>query len=244
MAIAFLPIDIDVRLPDEEKLFTYCERYKLPKIKDSKDTVEYWDLVPVIGRLSSEQWQQIEFVRNVLYNRYNPRLGECQWANNIDKEFPEIPYMLAQLPFKELTMVTMMIQKTYVPHHMDPHQGDVYLDPSEISIDNEPHRYNIQLTQHGKAAYFVSQTHDGEKIFPKITREQPCFAFCERYHCHGSEYIGPNKIQLSVFGIVDRQKHKDTIIKNLARHKDEAIIFPNPDDPSDLKYHFDKYSKT
>jgi hypothetical protein len=242
MAIAYLPIDIDVRLPDEGKLLAYCEKYKLPKIKDSNDTVAYWDLVPVIARMPNDKWYDIEYGRNVLYNRYNPNLGEAVWANNIDVEFPEIPYMLSQLPFKELTMVTMMIQKTYVPHHLDPHLNDIINDPYEISIMNEPHRYNIQLTQHGQPAYFVSANKDGEKVFPNITKEQPCFAFCERYHWHGSEYIGENKIQLSVFGIVDREKHHATIMKNLSKHRDKAIIFEDPNNPQDLQYHFDSYS--
>ena len=91
MAIAYLPIDIDIRLPNEEKLLAYCEKHKLPKIKDSNDTVEYWDLVPVIGRLTNEQWLDLPYARNVLFNRYVPNQGECRWANDIDKEFPEIP---------------------------------------------------------------------------------------------------------------------------------------------------------
>lgn len=242
MAIAYLPIDIDIRLPDEKKLLAYCEKHKLPKIKDSNDTVEYWDLVPVIGRLTNEQWLDLPYARNVLFNRYVPNQGECCWANDIDKEFPEIPYMLNQLPFSELTMVTMMIQKTYVSPHMDPHLDDVIPDPYEISIENEPHRYNIQLTQHVKNAYYVQETKTSEKIYPNITREQPCFAFCERYHYHGSEYVGENKIQLSVFGIVDRIKHKDTIIKNLIKHRDSAIIFPDPTNPWDPKYQHDSYA--
>ena len=49
MAIAFLPIDIDIRLPDEKKLLEYCDEFKLPKIKDNVDAVVHWDLVPVIG---------------------------------------------------------------------------------------------------------------------------------------------------------------------------------------------------
>ena len=81
MAIAYLPIEIDVRLPNEKKLLEYCDKYKLPKITDSTDTVEYWDLVPVIGRLPSEHWLDMSLARDALYNRYVPNLGECQWAN-------------------------------------------------------------------------------------------------------------------------------------------------------------------
>lgn len=240
MAIAYLPIDIDVKLPNEEILLKYCEEFKLNKINDNTDSVEFWDVAPVIGRLKSEQWYDTEYVRNVLYNRYNPNMGPCIWANDIDKIMPEIPYMLNQLPFKELTMVVLMLQQTYVPHHFDPHRGDIYIDPSEISIDIEPHRYNIQLTQHGKNAFFVSDSYNGEKLYAPITKEQPCFAFCERYHWHGSDYVGPNKIQLSVFGILDREKHQETIAKNLEKNQSKAIIFENPINPENLTNHYDQ----
>jgi hypothetical protein len=45
-----------------------------------------------------------------------------------------------------------------------------------------------------------------------------------------------------VFGIVDRIKHKDTIIKNLIKHRDNAIIFPDPVDPWNPKYQHDSYA--
>jgi len=239
MTIAFLPIDIDVRLPDEEKLLKYCEEFKIPNLEVEEDKAEFWDIVPVISRMTDDEWRNTKTAKFAMNHRYVPNSGMCRYANNIDKIFPEIPYMLNQLPFSELTVVSLLVQRSYVPHHLDPHYNDVIVDPYEISIENEPHRYNIQLTQHNKNAFFVSETKDGEKIFPKITKEQPCFAFCERYHWHGSDYIGPGKIQLSVFGIVDRLKHKDTIIKNLIKHYDDAIILPDPVDPWDIKNQHD-----
>jgi hypothetical protein len=239
MAIAYLPIDIDVQLPDEKTLINYCEEFKITRFETEVDGVRYWDIAPVVARIPSEDWYDRNKLKDVIYNRYNPGLGPQIWANNIDKIMPEVPYMLNQLPFKELTGVSFMLQTEYVPHHLDPHEGDVYIDPSEITIDIEPHRYNIQMTQYGKPAFFVSSSANGEKIYPNITKEQPCFAFCERYHWHGSEYVGPNKIQLSVFGILDREKHKEMIRKNLEKYRDRAIIFPDPADPTDLAYHFD-----
>jgi hypothetical protein len=237
MTIAFLPIDIDVKLPDEEKIIKFCEEFKMAKLNVEKDKGSHWDVVPVLSRISEQDWNDSLKAKHSINNRYVPNLGEPRYLNNIDKLFPEIPYMLEQLPYKELTIVSLLLQTEYVPHHFDPHYGDVTPDPYEISIENEPHRYNIQLTHHNKNAFFVSEKHGGEKLYPKITKERPCFAFCERYHWHGSDYIGPNKIQLSVFGIVDRIKHKDMIIKNLIKYRDEAIILPNPIDPWDPIHH-------
>ena len=235
MAIAFVPIDIDVKLPDEKVLLDYCYEHRI--IKDPGPT-NTWHIGPVMARMSSKEWYDPEVSLNALYNRYNPNMGECQYANDIDKLMPEIPYMLEQLPFKELTLVSLFLQTMEVGKHFDPHVGDIYSDPTEIGIDLEPHRYNILLTQHGKPSFYLSDTMDSEKIFPNLTRERPAFAFCERYHYNGADYIGPGKVLLTVFGILDREKHKQMILTNMEKYKDEVIMFPDPVDPSDTKYHF------
>lgn len=226
MTIAFLPIDIDVRLPDEQKLIEFCDRTKIPDITDTTvNTIKFWDKIPVAGRLKSEQWYNVDDMRYTLFNRYTPELAPVEYANNIDKLFPEIPYMLEQLPFKELSVVTMLRQREYVPHHTDNQVYDIIVDPSEVAIEMEPRRYNILLTKHDYKSFFVSDTQDSEKMYPVITKEQPCHAICEQYHWHGADYAGPDKIMLCVFGILDRPKHLQMIKENLERNKDKAIVF-------------------
>lgn len=242
MTIAYLPINIDVRLPDKQVLIDYCTKYAIPKPDVQKDKAEYWNIVPVRSRISNEDWNDAPKLKSAMHHRYVPNMGPSKYNNDIDKIIPEIPYMLEQLPFKEFTMVTILWQTAYVPAHLDPHYDDIVPDPYEISLDNEPHRYNILLTEHGKPGFFVQENKHGEKIFPNITAEKPCYAFCERYHWHGSEFIDPHKMQLVVFGLVDRVRHKDMIIKNLIKNYNDAIILPDPVDPSDPKNHHDSYT--
>jgi hypothetical protein len=241
MTIAFLPIEIDVQLPDEKKLIDFCHAHTIPKLIPESKNPKFWDIIPVRSRSTEKEWFDTTALKTLMNNRYIPNSEESRYMFDIDKVFPEIPHMLEQLPFKEFTMVTMLLQTSYVPHHMDPHHDDVIPDLYEISIENEPHRYNIQLTHLNENAFFVSESRNGPKIYPNITKEKPCFAFCERYHWHGSDYIGENKIQLSVFGIVDRLKHKDMIIKNLINNFNEAILFPNPEDPWSREHHHTDY---
>jgi hypothetical protein len=229
MAIAFLPIEIDAKLPDEAHIIDYCHQNCL----NIPNFASRWKFTPILSRLTDDEWTDLSKIEYESNHRYNVRDGEIRYANNIDKIFPEIPYMLNQLPFKKITFAAMILQKEYIPYHIDTHPGEVIDDLYEISIDNEPHRYNILLTHHNKDAFFVSETVDGKKIYPKITKNMPCYAFSERYHFHGSDYIGENKIQIIIFGIVDRIKHKDTIIKNLIKHYNNAIIFPDPSDVFD-----------
>jgi hypothetical protein len=227
MTIAFVPIDIDVQLPDEQQLIKFCQETKIEDIKDTNvNTIKFWDKVPVIGRLESDKdWYDIDKMRTALFNRYTPNLGACRYANNIDKVFPEIPYMLNQLPFKELSMVTMLVQREPVATHIDSQVYDIITDPTEIAIEMEPRRYNILMTKHHYKSFYVSESKDGEKIFPTITKETPCHAICESHHWHGAEYDGPDKIMLCVFGILDREKHLKMISQNLEKYKDRAIVF-------------------
>jgi hypothetical protein len=232
MGLAFLPIDIDARLPDEERVIQYCHdnHLKLPGFGIN------FEFVPVISRLDDAEWNDKQLIKETLSNRYNVSDKKSKYYKDIDKIFPEIPYMVEQLPFKEITFAALLLQKKYVDHHMDTNEGDTAEDPYEISIENEPHRYNIQLTQHTKNKFFMSQEINGEKTHRVISKERPCFVFSERYYWHGGEYEVENCVHFAIMAIVDRVKHKDMIIKNLIKYHNEAIIYPDPIDPWDPKY--------
>jgi hypothetical protein len=161
MAIAFAPIDIDVKLPDEKILLEYIEKYKV--------VGSTWDIGPVLSRMQDNEWRDMHTALSALYNRYNTGNDTYRYANGIDSLMPEIPYMLNQLPFKKLTVVVLFKQTAQVNHHYDPHTDDVYEDHSEIEIELEPRRYNILLTKHNTSSFFVSDNTD-KKIHPVLTK--------------------------------------------------------------------------
>ncbi len=201
-------------------LLNYIEQYQL-KIKHTT-----WKIAPVLGRVSPDLWNDPNTYSNVVYNRYNSLIDvPMQYANNIDSIMPEIPYMLNQLPFTQLTFGFLLEQLQEVTKHHDVQKYDVYNDLNEISIENEPRRFNILLNRHSEPAFYVSETLDTEKVYPNITKETPCFAFNERQYLHGSDYIGSGKVMLIAGGLIDKEKFKDTISKNLERFKDQTIIF-------------------
>lgn len=232
MGIAFMPIEIDVQLPDEQKLIDYANHYSIRnKYKKSSDKEvfeleKFWDQVPVIGRLDSNEWYDQRVLSNAIFNRYNPGVGgPCRYANDIDKQFPEIPYMLDQLPFKELSIVVLFKQHEQVSTHIDLQKWMNIQDESEIAFDLEPRRYNILMTKHHYKSFYICENQNSERIFPNIPAHRPCHALCESQHWHGAEYAGPDKIQLAVYGILDRPKHREMVRKNLEKFKDEVISF-------------------
>jgi hypothetical protein len=220
MSIAYLPIEIDVRLPDPQIILDYIDAYQLK----TKHTT--WKIAPILGRVNTENWYEGNAYANVIYNRYNTSIkSKTQYANNIDKLMPEIPYMLSQLPFKQLTFGLLLEQMTEVTKHHDVQAYDIYNDLTEI--EHEPRRFNILMTRHSEKAFYLSESLESENVYPIITKENPCFAFNERHYLHGSDYIGPNKVMIMAGGIIDKKKFKDMIDRNLKKFKDQVIIFPD-----------------
>ena len=227
MGIAFLPIDIVVQLPDEQKLLDYLNNFKM--IKNNREGhSHWWDVIPVLMRGEKGLEYNMANSTELIANRYNANMGTPNYINDIDKVFPEIPYMLNQLPFKELTVVAMLCQNEAVDYHTDGLPNDIDLDPTEVSEELEPKRYNILLTKHDyKDCFFVSNKTGGTKIYPSISKERPCHVISDRKYAHGAEYRGPDKIMLAVIGgILDRPRHFEMIQKNLKKYPNEAVIYP------------------
>lgn len=241
MAIAYAPLDIDVRLPDEKVLIEYCNQYFVNQESDEKDFPDTYNnlySVPVYARGTTKDWYDPSTAQQGYINRYNHTGVPGNYANGIDKLMPEIPYILSQLPYKELTVAMFFVQKAFVRPHYDTELDEQYDDLSEILIENEPHRINVLLTNHGTRSFFVSEFSDSQRYFPNITKERPCYAFCERYHYHGADYVAPNKILLTTFGILDREKHRKMINESIQKYPDEIIRFPDPINPLDPKLHW------
>lgn len=230
MTIAFLPIDIEVTLPDEGKVHDYINKYQI-KTKHST-----WKVAPLIGRIKPEDWYKDKKVYiDATYKRMDLTVQEPpQYANNVDQLIPELAAMLQKLPYKLLTFAILLEQVEEVTQHVDAQKKDVITDPTEVSLSLEPRRYNFLLTRHSEQSFYVCEKYNSEKVYPIISKENPCFAFCEKYHLHGADYIGPGKVMILTGGILDREKHKETLARSLEKFKDQAIIFPDPVDEIEI----------
>lgn len=227
MAIAYLPIDIDVQLPNEQNLLDFCYETRITKEKTGSDGMQHWWPVPVRGRLRGDEWYDREKFYQGICNRLVKDAGPSYWANDIDKKFPEIPYMFEQLPLAEFNFCVMLIQKEQVNTHQDTQYADAPVDSSMRRLDLEPRRYNVLMNKHDVSSFYVRETEHSEKVYPNITKKNACFSICEEYHWHGADFVTENKIMLCLLGVVDEQKHKLIIKRSLDKFADQAIIFPD-----------------
>ncbi len=225
MGIAFLPINIEVALPDEQKLQDFFEENQLQEFDDGyEENVIHWDKCPVLGKLQGDEWHDQSKLRHLI-NYRNNKTGEKQtYYRDIDKIFPEIPFMLNQLPILEFSMVTMLRQRQEVPCHIDSQMTEVNLDLSEVSVEMEPRRYNILLTKHEYKSFYVSEFEGSEKFYPTLTKERPCHLISEKMHWHGADWDGPGKIMLAILAVLDRPKHFKMIKDNYELFKDNGVI--------------------
>jgi len=239
MGIAFAPLNIDVKLPNITKIKSYFDEHQhlLSGEEDLIDN-ESFIFVPVFIRATEEEWVNPKVAMYHYENRWNSLNKPAKYLYNIDKIIPEIPYILNQLPYKELTMVYLLRQVGMVEPHYDTEPGDIYYDKSEVSIKNEPHRINVLLSNHDQRNFFLSEFKDSERIFPKISAFRPCYAFSERYYWHGAEYTNPERYLLSVFGILDRDKHRAMIDESVKKWPEEIITFPDPNNEWIWSRHF------
>jgi L-rhamnose mutarotase len=213
MKLAYLPIDIPVKIPDEKKVLEWFESHKLT------DT-DYWEYEQ--GR---HVWAMISTCKKPKdWRRYDADM----WKNRrvegdnegvlfhpgFEEAFPEIANCIKQLPFKQLTVSGMLYQLNEIPTHQDA------ADPNDPT---EPRRYTIYLTAPEHNTFYVSKTQDSEKVIIKVDPEYSCFVFNNSDCWHGALKNNRPKIILTTAGILDNEKHEALLARSLEKFKDQAI---------------------
>jgi len=224
--IGFLPLDLDYQLPDENEIIKYCHKNHI-KREFTEENGPCWLITPVCGRFNPADWYDHKKVNNHWFNRYVSTKKELEFVNDIEKKFPNIKHMLNQLPYKELSIATLFLQISDVESHIDWFKDDNYDDPDEKSIENEPRRFNIQLSKHHYPSTFLSGTEKGEKYYANISQKTPGYCISEMYNWHGADLCGPDKITLFTTGLIDKEKRDQLINKSLLKYNKDAIIFNN-----------------
>jgi len=178
MTIACMPVDIDVSLPDEQKILDYVREYQFPSMLHlPSPRFDPWTVSPILGRMPSKDWNDPDKIRNLIFNRQNPNYGgKVEYANDFDKLFPEVVDMINQIPILNPICIFMK-QNALSTSHVDTHGvNDVRNIPNLWELNTEPRRYNIQMTKFDYQSFFVSKTRESERIpYTHISKELPAY---------------------------------------------------------------------
>lgn len=207
--IAYTPIDISIKIPNEDVL----KRYFFDNhIINLKETTGYSSLLcALVSRNPVNDWRDAGQI-------FADHTGkELYYAPGVKEIFPDLVDFVHSLPYKELIGVVLNLHKEYLP----PHQ-DEYINEDIVG----PERYNVLLTSHyGQDSFFICKEKDSEKLYPKILKEYPVYAFSNNKVFHGADTVLDDRIILICAGILDKEKHQDLISRSVEKFKDYVIRF-------------------
>ena len=209
--LAYLPIDIEIDWPDEEKILDWFNAHKL------LDT-DYWEY-----QENRHAWAMVSTCKEPKdWRRFDPTMWNNRRTSGqndgilfhpgFEDEFPSLANCIRQLPFKQLTVSGFLYQLGEIPPHQDT------FDPNEPT---EPRRYSIYLTDPKYNTFYVSKDNSSKKYYPELIT--PCFTFNNSSCYHGAVATERPKIILTTAGIIDNDKHKKLLERSLEKYRDNTI---------------------
>jgi hypothetical protein len=207
--IAYTPVDIDVTIPND---IDYSEYVKTHHMTNLTQTYGYTSMLcPLISRNPVVDWKDAtevfaDHTGNTLY-----------YAPGVKENFPELIDLIHRLPYKEIFGAVLNLHLNELPPHQD--------ELTNIDIVG-PDRYNVLLTQHyNQESFFICKEPNSEKIYPKIIKEYPVYAFNNNRIYHGADKVLNDRVILICGGILDHDQHFELINRSLNKFKDYVIQF-------------------
>jgi len=207
--IAYTPIDISVNMPNIDTVKEYFNNNYMTNLQD---TYGYTSLLcALISRNSVKDWRDANQV-------FADHTGtQLYYAPGVVELFPEIIDIINKLPYKELIGAVLNLHKENLPPHQD--------EFINLNIEG-PERYNVLLTPHYEQdSFFICKEKHSEKIYPKILKDYPVYAFSNNKVYHGADIVLDDRIILICAGILDEEKHRNLIQKSVEKFKDYVIRF-------------------
>ena len=242
--VFFTPIDIDIKLPPERELVSYC---KSRAVEDPYD-ISRGLVIPIACRDNLSPWNFVMDFHSIRFGndlvtdeeskQFRDSLAGIQldatfenlfWEPRFMELFPMLVNAVKQQPWKLINAVFLtLVGNKESLMHKDPDDdwGGTSTGWSTIT----PERYNIMLTCHNTPVMLWSN--ESEIRNPVIPKEYPCYAFNNADFLHGSTVpdsrtIG-KRIQLVVHGLLDDDKHVELLTRSLDKFKDQVGYMSSP----------------
>jgi len=171
--------------------------------QDHNKWAHAWDCLPVCGK--TDKWDADSFY-DAFLQKFEP--GEVRW------NVPELKDTLSYYP-GEVVFAQILHQKTTIPAHRD---------YPIIKRQNEPSGFRILMNPKLEKSFFVKV--DGKRYFIDLPDDTSSFIMNEYDVSHDSVMPTNPKYIISVFGIIDEERHSDLIKRSLDKYgKDYGIFF-------------------
>ena len=238
---AFLPLDIEIGNINFDQLELYHETYsEMPKINigDNTHGVYVFGLSPVMFRGTELEFYDQEKVDNNFINRYV--IGDPpKYTFGFDKKFPAIAKALEQLPI-QITHVELLSNRKNAPAHFDDWEVDGVVDPMwSIFWTRTPEQaeqipdatlplssYKMFIYEQPADSFYVCKSLIDEPVYAGFNKQAYVAGISKTKYPHGATYVpGLRKYVVSVWGILDKEKHLELLERSYQSNKDYAVIF-------------------
>lgn len=238
---AFLPLDIAVGEIDFDALEAYHNVYsELPRtnLSDNNHGVYTFGVSPILFRGTEEQFYDQAFNDNNFINRYSIT-DPPKYTFDFDKKFPKIAEALESLPMT-ITHVEMVSNKKDAPAHFDDWEVDGEVDPTwnifwtrtdeqvkQIPDGTVPlNSYKLFVYERPANSFYVCESLIDDAVFPCYNEQAYMSAITKTKYPHGAKRVeGLRKFVISIWGILDVNKHLELLEKSYIRNKDYGIYF-------------------
>lgn len=238
---AFLPLDIDVGEINFDDLEAYHNKYsERPKVNmgDNTHGVYVFGVSPVLFRGTEEQFYDQAYIDKNFIERYNLK-NDPEYLFGFDKKFPSIVQALAELPIK-ITHVDMLSNKKDAPAHFDDWEVDGEVDPmwhifwtrTKEQVQQIPdgtlplNSYKIFIYERPEKSFYVCKSLIDEPVFPCYNKQAYAAGITKTTYPHGAKRInGLRKYVISVWGLLDKDKHLELLERSYKRNKDYGVFF-------------------
>jgi len=168
-------------------------------------------------------------------NRYD-KTAVPTFNNNLTKD--EINFfknIIDHLPFEKCVISQILNQVKSIPLHQDglydgrsdDLKGELQKGATGFNDEIEPAGLKVLLSYSAQSHknFYLSETLTSKKRFINLPTNVNAFAINERTFFHGAKYIKSDKFILSSFGVIDKKRHEDLILRSYKKYKDYAIEF-------------------
>lgn len=190
---------------------------------------DLWDTLPLLARVKNTmEFRDHEAVERAWEVRYEsdglPVLVNStvyyplrNLINHLQNALPIIP-----------THAQILRQKRTIGKHYDMknEDGKVYHDDYPgVNDDNEPAGYKVQLTNFVEPSFFVAEAFGEPHHHIRIPPDTNTFVINEKTFPHGADMTKAGKYIVSIFGLIDTERHHELIDRSLEKYPDYAITF-------------------
>lgn len=198
--VLYVPVAIKTPRINSELLI---KLFNLNAKKHSTGLWNYWTIKFKPYEFYDDRWEKRYVNDNVV----------PIWDETFKNNFSNCVKFLDKLPFTELTHINLLYQIVDIPSHLDYHKN-------ENNYKNQL-CYKWLILPGEKNSFYIENKN--KKIFLNPPENFRCFCIPESYIKHGAIKNNTNKIIMSIFGKLDKEKHNILIEKSLEKFNEHSI---------------------